>query len=245
MLLDCIFVRLKNIMINHSTRIQIHNPRRAIPVTSSITMKKNEDTFSMYNNHSVYHFLNEFIFEINFVTWTLNGLVIIPIRTMSITSSTSNKNSLSVYNNVMSPPLGIFKNLVTPHVVLIILITVAPIVEVLRVANGVVLERDRLRWRAVNALALVHYLAYELPQLPAPVVDFLMARHVDTWVFFVHGYAWRWHTAGEVGWPPVDYIAATHSWIGMVGVVMKGLFVVWVLVSLFVGLMEVFFVTLY
>ncbi|KAL2246781.1 UNVERIFIED_CONTAM: hypothetical protein Sindi_2530400 [Sesamum indicum] len=81
----------------------------------------------------------------------------------------------------------------------------ASVVEVLGVANGIVLERQGFG-RPVKDSALIHYLTEELPQPPAAMA--LAGVYVDAGVLFVHRHARGGHASGEVGWPAVKDVAA-------------------------------------
>lgn len=82
----------------------------------------------------------------------------------------------------------------------------ATVVEILRVANGVVLESERLRLRrAVQALTFAQYLPDDSAQPPPAVA--LVAADVNAGVLFVHRNARRRHAAAEVRRPSVNNIA--------------------------------------
>lgn len=88
----------------------------------------------------------------------------------------------------------------------IVVAAVAAVIEILRVANGVVLESEGL-WRRVEALAL----AKDLPdQPPQPLPASVGAGPGYARVLLVHGDARRRHASGEVGRPPANNVA--HFW---------------------------------
>lgn len=88
-----------------------------------------------------------------------------------------------------------------------IFVFVASIVEVLRIANSIVLKRERFGG-SIEVLAILHQFPQQFSQSPAPIAAIICS--VDARVFFVHRNARRRHTAGEIRRLPVHNIAA-HS----------------------------------
>lgn len=88
-----------------------------------------------------------------------------------------------------------------------VVVAVAAVVEVLRVANGVVLEGNRLRRLPAQALPLAQNLPDQPPQLPS-ASSAAAAGNSDARVLLVHRDARRRHASGEVRRPPMNDV--TH-----------------------------------